>query len=58
MVNVREDSTLIHMPHRTLPGLRKWCRWRQAQVPVGHPHLRNTVVGRIFTEINNFIESW
>jgi hypothetical protein len=54
------------MPHQTLYGLRKWCRWRQVVVPVGHPHLewvgkypwphlRNIVVGRIFTKINNFI---
>jgi hypothetical protein len=20
-----------------VPGLRKWCRWRQEVVPVGHP---------------------
>jgi hypothetical protein len=56
------------MPHRTLPGFRKWCRWRQKAVSVGHPYLewvgkyswphkRNNVDGRIFTKISNFIKS-
>jgi hypothetical protein len=60
---------LIHMPHRTLPGFRKWCKWRQEAVPVGHPHpewdekypwslLGNIVAGRIFTDINIFVKSY
>jgi hypothetical protein len=54
------------MPHQILPRLRKRYRWRQEAVPVGHPHpewvekypwphLKNTITGRIFTKINNFI---
>jgi hypothetical protein len=54
------------MSHQILPRFRKWWRWRQKAVSVGHPHLewvgkypwphkRNNVDGRIFTKISNFI---
>lgn len=56
-----EIRDLIHMPHRTLLGLRsgsgggrQWFLFQVGKYP--WPHLRSTVSGTIFTEINNFIK--